>query len=189
MPKLWTATIDDHHAAVRDAILDAAARMVATRGLTGVSMSGVAQGAGIGRATLYKYFPDVEAVLGAWHARQIAGHMVQLERSLTGAANPLEALRSVLQHMAQARHGHGGAEIALHLHRMGHVHQAHQHLRQRIAGLARDAALAGLVRQDCASELIADLCLSALTATEGRTAEDAQRAVDIVLDGLRPGAL
>ena len=38
-------------------------------------MSQVATETGIGRATLYKYFPDVEAILAAWHERQIARHL------------------------------------------------------------------------------------------------------------------
>ncbi len=33
---------------------------------------------GIGRATLYKYFSDVEAILAAWHARHVARHLEHL---------------------------------------------------------------------------------------------------------------
>jgi hypothetical protein len=40
----------------------------------GISMSQIAAAAGIGRATLYKYFPDVERVVAAWHNRQVADH-------------------------------------------------------------------------------------------------------------------
>lgn len=34
-----------------------------------MTMSRIAEEIGIGRATLYKYFPDVEAILLAWHER------------------------------------------------------------------------------------------------------------------------
>ena len=71
VPKLWTDTVAEHRQAVREATLDAAARLVAERGLTSVTMSAIATEAGIGRATLYKYFPDVEAILVAWHERDI----------------------------------------------------------------------------------------------------------------------
>ncbi|MEP7020668.1 MAG: helix-turn-helix domain-containing protein, partial [Pseudonocardiales bacterium] len=67
MPKLWTDTIEAHRQAVREATLDTAATLVAERGLSAVTMSRIAEETGIGRATLYKYFPDVEAIMTAWH--------------------------------------------------------------------------------------------------------------------------
>jgi hypothetical protein len=42
---------------------------------------GASRVSGIGRATLYKYFPDVEAVLVAWHERQVAQHLDQLAKA------------------------------------------------------------------------------------------------------------
>lgn len=189
MPKLWNATIDDHRAAVRDAILDAVARMVAAHGLTGVSMSGVAAAAGIGRATLYKYYPDVEAALAAWHGRQIASHLAHLDAALSGAASPLQALRAVLVHLTQTQHGHGGSEIAQHLHRQGHVQVAHGHLRDRITALLTDAGRAGLIRVDLAPDLLADLCLASLAAAEGRGPDEAQAVVDVILAGLQAKSL
>jgi len=65
VPKLWTVTIEEHRRAVRDATLDTTAALVAERGLASVPMSQIAAETGIGRATLYKYFPDVEAILAA----------------------------------------------------------------------------------------------------------------------------
>ncbi len=63
MPKLWTDTIEEHREAVRAATLDAAAVLIAAHGLASVTMSAIAAATGIGRATLYKYFPDVGAIL------------------------------------------------------------------------------------------------------------------------------
>ncbi|HEX5902785.1 MAG TPA: helix-turn-helix domain-containing protein, partial [Actinomycetota bacterium] len=56
MPRLWTETVDAHRREVRSAVLDAAADLVAERGLRSVTMSEIAHRSGIGRATLYKYF-------------------------------------------------------------------------------------------------------------------------------------
>ena len=85
---MWDATIETHRNAVRDATLDATAALVARHGLRAVTMSQIAQETGIGRATLYKYFPDVEAILGAWHARQVCSHLHDLAelRDHSGAA-------------------------------------------------------------------------------------------------------
>ncbi|MGH2817757.1 MAG: TetR/AcrR family transcriptional regulator, partial [Actinomycetota bacterium] len=74
MPKLWNETIEDHRREVRGAILDTTLALVAEHGLLSVTMSQIAEETGIGRATLYKYFPDVETILLAWHERQINGH-------------------------------------------------------------------------------------------------------------------
>jgi AcrR family transcriptional regulator len=75
VPKLWNETIEEHRREVRGAILDATVALVAEHGLLSVTMSQIAEETGIGRATLYKYFPDVEAILLAWHEHQINGHL------------------------------------------------------------------------------------------------------------------
>ncbi|HJT93189.1 MAG TPA: TetR/AcrR family transcriptional regulator, partial [Mycobacterium sp.] len=97
MPRIWNATIDQHRRAVHDAILDTTANLIAEHGLTGVTMSQIAQHAGIGRATLYKYFPEVEAILAAWHQRQIAQHLDQLREAADAVNDPAERLRTVLR--------------------------------------------------------------------------------------------
>jgi AcrR family transcriptional regulator len=68
VPKLWNETIEEHRRAVRDAVLKTTAALVTEQGLRGVTMSRIAEDSGIGRATLYKYFPDVESILAAWHS-------------------------------------------------------------------------------------------------------------------------
>jgi AcrR family transcriptional regulator len=78
VPKLWNETIQTHRRDVRDAILDTTAALVFEHGLRAVTMSQIAEQTGIGRATLYKYFADVDAILHVWHARQITGHLRQL---------------------------------------------------------------------------------------------------------------
>ena len=78
MPRIWADTIDTHRRQVNDAVLDATAELIAQDGPMSVTMSAIAERAGIGRATLYKYFPDVEAILVAWHGRDFAGHLERL---------------------------------------------------------------------------------------------------------------
>src|SRR5690242_19411028 len=78
LPKLWTDTIETHRREVRDAILDPTTALAFEHGVAAVTMSRIAEETGVGRATLYKYFPDVEAILTAWHERQVASHLEQL---------------------------------------------------------------------------------------------------------------
>src|SRR5256885_17124749 len=104
MPKLWNETIAAHRRAVRDAILDTTAALVAEHGLASVTMSQIAEQTGIGRATLYKYFPDVEAILVAWHERQIHAHLQQLASIGAGVADPRGPLEPALPAYAALQH-------------------------------------------------------------------------------------
>src|SRR5207247_302079 len=132
VPKLWNETIEAHRREVRDATLDTTASLVAEHGLRSVTMSQIAEETGIGRATLYKYFPSVEAILLAWHERQIAGHLDYLAevRDQAGAAG--ERLAAVLEAYAlisHESHGHHNTELAAFLHRDEQVAGAQQQLR------------------------------------------------------------
>jgi AcrR family transcriptional regulator len=104
VPRLWNDTIQAHRAAVRDAILDTTAALVAEHGLLSVSMSQIAESTGIGRATLYKYFPDVEAILFAWHERQITAHLAQLEELRDQPGDAGQRLEAVLEAYALISH-------------------------------------------------------------------------------------
>jgi AcrR family transcriptional regulator len=103
VPKLWAETMDTHRRQVHDAILDATAELIAERGPMSVAMSAVAGRAGIGRATLYKYFPDVESILVAWHERDFGGHLERL-RTLSEAEDL--TLAQVVEFVCGQRHHH-----------------------------------------------------------------------------------
>lgn len=189
MPKLWTDTIEAHRAAVRDAALDAAATLVAEHGLTGVTMSRLAEATGIGRATLYKYFPDIDAVLLAWHDRQVQRHLAQLIEVRDRTSDPQARLAAVLTAYAgMSRHRLGG-DLAATLHRSDHVTDAHQQLHAMISDLIADAAAVGQVRNDVPADELALFCLHALAAAGQRSTHTAvQRLVTVTVDGLRPAA-
>lgn len=190
MPKLWSDTLADHRDAVRDAILDATAALVAEHGLTGVSMSGIAQAGGIGRATLYKYFPDVASILAAWHERQVVQHMAELMEAAAGA-QPDDRLEAVLRAYAQRnrrdREGHGGTDMAASLHNAPHVQQAHHHLEHFVSELIADAVGRGAVRSDVPAAELAIYCLNALNGAGSLPSKAAvERLVGVTLAGLRP---
>ncbi len=190
VPKLWNETIDKHRAAVRDAALDAMATLVAEHGLVALTMSQIAERAGIGRATLYKYFPDAHAVLTAWHERQITTHLDQLAAADDPADPALVRLQAVLRTYARIQHhsaAHHGGELATLLHRDEHVDRARRRLRDFIQDLLAEAARAGEVRDDVPADELADYCLHALTAAGAAPGHDAiHRLVAVTLAGLRP---
>lgn len=191
MPKIWSETIAAHRDAVREATLDATAALVAEHGLTGVTMSQIAKESGIGRATLYKYFPDLESILAAWHERHIHGHLHHLAEVSDHAAEPGERLGAVLRAYAaiSREHRDGGSDLASLLHRGEHVVRAQAHLHGFLTALVAEAAEHGRVRDDIPAGELAAYALHALTAASNATTQDAlDRLVTVTVDGLRPAA-
>lgn len=195
VPKLWNDTIEAHRREVRDAVLDAAWELAMTNGLAAVTMSRIAERAGIGRATLYKYFPDVQSILTAWHQRQIRHHLHHLAEVRDQQADPGARLEAVLlsyariqhQRAAHTRHGGHGTELSTLLHQGAQVTEAQAELRALIQGLLKDAARAGEVRTDVGSDELASYCLHALTAAGALPSERAvERLVEVTTAGLRP---
>ena len=190
MPKLWTATIEEHRREVRDAILDTAAALVAEHGLLAVTMSQIAEETGIGRATLYKYFPDVEAILLAWHDRQLAAHLQQLAEVRDRSDDPVRRLASVLEAYATlTRHAREHQETGFTelFHRDDRMRRAQRQVRDMIADLVAAAAAAGSIRRDVPPDELATYCLHALAAAaDQRSTAAVRRVVEVTLDGLRP---
>ena len=188
MPKLWTETIEEHRRAVHDATLDTTAALVREHGLASVTMSQIAAAAGIGRATLYKYFPDVEAILVAWHDRLITRHLQLLTEARDSAATPAGRLEAVLEAFARIQHQHHDTDLPVALlHRGEHVAQARLQLRDLISDLFAESAGAGTVRSDIDPGELASYCLHALTAAGGLSSEEAvRRLLAVTMSGLRP---
>ncbi|MGI8616488.1 MAG: TetR/AcrR family transcriptional regulator [Actinomycetota bacterium] len=188
MPKLWTETIEAHRREVRDAIMQTTASLVVAHGLLSVTMSQIAEETGIGRATLYKYFPDVEAILFGWHERQIAGHLRQLAEVRDRVGDARERFEAVLETFALISHetrGHNDTELARFLRRDEHVTHAHDHVRDLIRDLLADVSDAGHLRNDVSVDELAAYCVHALGAAGDLPSKAAvRRLVKVTLSGL-----
>lgn len=188
MPKLWTKTIEEHRREVNDAVLDATADLVSKHGLLSVTMTQIAEKSGIGRATLYKYFPDVEKIMMAWHERHVEGHLARLFEIRDKPGDPLERLTSVLQVFAEiAFNQHHLSELHALLHNGPHVITAQKRLRKLIRDLLAEGAAAGQIRRDVVVAELADYCLHALSAASRRKSAPAvRRLVSVTLSGIYP---
>lgn len=191
MPRLWSQTIEAHRREVRDAILETTAAQIAERGLRAVTMSDIAERTGIGRATLYKYFPDVDAILLAWHDRHVTAHLAHLAAVRDEAAQPGERLEAVLQawaniayEMSSDQHGPGVTAL---LHTSEHIADAQQQLHNLIRDVLADAAQDGYVRDDIPADELANYCRNALNAAASLPSEAAvRRLVALALAALLP---
>jgi AcrR family transcriptional regulator len=189
VPKLWNETIETHRREVRNATLDATAALVAEHGLRSVTMSQIAEATGIGRATLYKYFSDVEAILVAWHERQVTAHLEHLAEVRDRAGDARGRLEAVLEAYGLISHEHHGTALAALLHRGEHVARAQQQLTDLIRDLLTEAAETGEVRDDVAPQELASYCLHALTTASSLSSKAAvRRLVTVILAGLQPRA-
>ena len=190
VPRLWSETIKTHRRQVHEAILDAAVALVAHQGLHAVTMSEVAEKSGVGRATLYKYFPDIESILVAWHDNQVSSHLERLVEVRDRAGSAQERLEAVLGAYAlmtfERPHG---TELAAFVHRGEHLADAQDKLSAFLIELFVDAGKTGAIRSDIPPAELAAFCLHALAAAGNVTSKAAvQRLVRVTLAGLRLGA-
>jgi AcrR family transcriptional regulator len=208
-------TIEAHRREVSGAILETTAALVGEHGLASLTMSQIAEKAGIGRATLYKYFPDVEAILVAWHEQHVTHHLERLTDVRDRATEPgprleavLEAYAAIAHERAQARsqehaharstrgaHAHSAedphppfaGELSAYVHRDKHVAHAERLVHDFMRDLLVDAAKAGKIRDDVDPDELAGYCIHALGAANMLRSKPAvQRLVAVTLAGLRP---
>ena len=79
----------------REKVLSAAARLFAAKGARNVTMADIAQAADVGRATLYRRYPDVASIATALldaHERDLQEHLLRGEPPLGPGAPPAARL-------------------------------------------------------------------------------------------------
>ena len=187
MPKLWRDTIDAHREDVRGAILDAAEELTTRHGPLSLTMSQIAEVTGIGRATLYKYFPDVESILRSWHDRHIQDHLARMSRIADGPGGARDRLAGVLQDYAAGLHRSHLGDLSSVLHQPAQMAGAQRQLTDLIERLIADGARDGTVREDIPPRELAAYCVHALAASRHLRRPGAVRGlVQVTLDGLGP---
>ncbi|HEX4060752.1 MAG TPA: TetR/AcrR family transcriptional regulator [Streptosporangiaceae bacterium] len=84
-----------------NAILDAAAECVLAFGVRRTSLSDVARRAGVSRPTVYRYWPDLQALVADLMTRELASVFTVVSKEPPGAAGSVRE-RSVRQFLAAA---------------------------------------------------------------------------------------
>lgn len=183
MPKLWSETVTEHRSAVLDAILDATAQLVHRDGVAGLTMTALAEASGVGRATLYRYVPDVGSALAAWQQREVANHLQRL-RTIDAESAPADRLENVLMGYARLRshrHGDDGS-----LHDTARLAPAESEVCDLLAEIIEDAAHAGLARADIPPRVLAAYATGALGAAAMLPDPSAAtRLAGLVLESIR----
>jgi len=174
----------------RGKLLDAATAIVAESG--DLSLAAVAARAGVGIGTLYRHFPNRDALLAALYRNEVD----RLNREATRLAkelSPFEALKTWLGRYAalmSIKYGMADAMKSA----LNSDAQVFSHSRvkliEALSALLRSAAAEGTVRADADPDDVLLAVSASVSASRGR--EDAPRKTDrllaLIIDGLRFGA-
>jgi TetR/AcrR family transcriptional regulator, mexCD-oprJ operon repressor len=173
------------------AIIDSAATILAERG-EGASMEEIASAAGIGRATLYRYFPNREELLEAMAAASIQELAARIKEAHLDAVSFEEAIAR----LARAIIATGSKYIALNGDSAKYTDAYPDfdvEVTEPIRALFRRAIADGYLREDLPPDLLMDLfsglIKGALDATaSGREGieETAAAVTTVFLRGARP---
>jgi AcrR family transcriptional regulator len=72
VPRITADTVAEHIAQQEAAVIAAASRLFAERGVSQVSLATIASEVGLARNSLYRYFPDKGHILAAWFRAELA---------------------------------------------------------------------------------------------------------------------
>ncbi len=158
-----------------ETITAAAVELVNEQGLTAVAMSHVAERAGITRATLYKYFPDVRTILNAWQERRIVENLAALRAARDSANSPRERLSSMLETFALMVYHQHTAELAVLLNNGEQASRGYAEFAKMLRDVIAEGARNGMFRCDVPPGELASFCSNALAASTSLSSAAAAR--------------
>ncbi|MBV2155079.1 TetR/AcrR family transcriptional regulator [Kitasatospora sp. SUK 42] len=170
----------------RDKILSAAVRVFAEEGLE-AHMERIAKEAGVGSGTLYRNFPTREVLIEAAYRNELI-RLCDAAPDLLAALAPREALRAWTGRFidyATAKLGMADALRALVESGVNPYAQSHEMMMAALTSLLAAGIEAGTIRSDIgATDMFAALTGIALTSGKPEQREQAERLLDLILDGL-----
>jgi AcrR family transcriptional regulator len=173
----------------RDKILAAAVRVFAEDGLN-AHLERVAKEAGVGSGTLYRNFPTREVLIEAAYRNELA-KLCEAAADLLATMPPRDALRAWMGRFidyATAKLGMADALRALVESGVNPYAQSHEMMLIALESLLDAGVKAGTVRADIpATDIFAALTGVALASGKPDQREQAERLLDLTLDGLSAG--
>lgn len=99
---------DANRPGTRDRILHAAAKMIGQTGVRNLSMSSVAEEAGVSRQTLYNHFPDIDTLVNAAVSSHNNENLRMVELMISTLNSAVDKLDYLARHQAVAAVEHAG---------------------------------------------------------------------------------
>ncbi|MFI6348285.1 TetR/AcrR family transcriptional regulator [Streptomyces sp. NPDC050560] len=172
----------------REKILAAAVRVFSDEGLD-AHFERIAREAGVGTGTLYRNFPTREILIEAAYRNEVA-RLCDAVPDLLAALPPREALRAWMGRFvdyATAKLGMADALRAVVASGGDPYGHSRDMIQDAISTLMAAGTAAGALRSDIrAADMFAALAGIALTSARPEQRDQAERLLDLTLDGLRP---
>jgi AcrR family transcriptional regulator len=170
----------DHRVRQGDAIAGAALALLLEQGASALSMAAIATAADISRQTLYRYYPDIDAVL-VGVAELIASHDDHLDAHVRARPDPTAQLDALI-HAVTAAAGHdnpGGAALVATLPPAARnvLTRHEQRITDLLAEILSNGIGQGAFRPDLEPARDAALVLGLAAAADP---DDAERAVTLI---------
>jgi AcrR family transcriptional regulator len=124
---------------------------VETNGLSGVSMSAIAEAAGVARQTLYNHFPDLDSIIGAVLEQHASEAITALEQALaTAPTHPAKLQALIRHHVGSVSHGRDVGALAAGLGPkvQGQIGEHFEAYRKVIESVVEGGVADGAYRQD-----------------------------------------
>ncbi|MER5277193.1 helix-turn-helix domain-containing protein [Streptomyces sp. NPDC002809] len=172
----------------REKILAAAVHVFTEEGLD-AHFERIAREAGVGTGTLYRNFPTREALIEAAYRNEVA-RLCDAVPGLLAAMSPPEALRAWTRRFidyATAKLGMADALRAVVNLGTNPYAESHEMIQTALSSLMDANSAAGTIRSDISpTDMFAALAGIALTSAKPEQREQAERLLDLILDGLKP---
>jgi AcrR family transcriptional regulator len=174
----------------RDRIIESALGLIAEHGLGGVTMSAIAEEAGVTRQTLYNHFPHLDAIVTTVLEQHAESVTDELQRLLDTASGAIAKVEQLVRHtVANAHHTHqmGSLTWGLSAAAQTRIDQYTQARRGLIAGVIGGGIDEGVFRPDLdpsTVSLVIDRVLESSDELAERMASPSQ-AADLLIDMIR----
>ena len=194
MPRIRAASIDEHKALTRSALLKAARTLIAEAGTAEIPLGEVALAAGVGRTTLYDYFTDRDDMIACLVEDELPLVLADLIASVPDGLTVADRLASLASAMVEFVATDPVFGVILHREagRMGldaqeRIRDSHAQLASELAGVYMRGVADGLFSKmppALAGRLIQDTIMSGakvLIADEAMEVAVVTRATNIFL--------
>ena len=200
MPRIRAASIEEHKIRTRSDILEAAAALFRAEGYSATNLADIAAFVGIGRTTLYEYFPDKESILVDLVEDRLPAVVEGMLEDLPAGISHRERLSELLVRgiVYVSTEDDLGSMVMRELPRLSRSSQvriakAHERLSDEVTAICEAGIASGEFRAfapDDAGRIVSALMMSASSAmlrdadAKSRMHEMADTLVRFVFDGL-----